>query len=171
MNKSNFDTAWKSSLRNKRYLILVLMMLTISFLVSGYKERICEDCEEAEARAKPIIDLVSNAEKIKFIQKHKFNGKGEGFREFVAKLSYKTYSKIISIDPVSESKIGNVRVNEIKITGLFWHDSFIFDFLDNLQNFSPGFLSIVSIDIDKFSKQISQKPTMKLEVVCKVFQK
>jgi len=171
MKKFDFAKAWKLLLKNKRYLVPVLVMLTISSLVSEYKERIFEDCEEAEAKAKPVIDLVSNAEKMKFIQKHKFNGTRINFTDFVAELSHKTYSKVTSIEPVSESKIGNVKVNEIRITGLFWHDSFIFDFIENIQNFSPGFLSIVSVDIDKFSKQISQKPIMKLEVVCRVFQK
>ena len=109
---------------------------------------------------------------MKFISNHKFNGDKIDFNEFINNLAAKTYANISSIEILEESKISDVIVKQFKITGLFWHDIFIFDFIEKLQDFSPGFLNILSIDINKFSNQISsQKPIMKLEVVCKVYQK
>lgn len=158
--------------QNKIYILSILMGLLISVPVSIYKNQQREECEALEYKVEPICKLVKDKKKLKFISAHKFAGEKVEFENFVDDLAQKYHSKIANIEIQDESKIANVNVQQIRITGFFWHDVFIFAFLEELQDFSPGFLNILSVDIDKFSKQISsQKPILKLEVVCKIYQK
>lgn len=156
---------------SKMFLVSFLAISVINLAASIYKIQKCDECIELESQAKPVEKISTDRPKLDFILRHKFKGRSQSFSEFVQAISHETYSQIASIDSLKEYVTGTVNVQEFRITGLFWHDLFIFDFLDKLQDFSPGFLNITSVEINKFSKQIAQKPIMKLEVICKVFQR
>lgn len=156
---------------NKIYTLSILAMLVISVFVSLYKYKAFATCEQLEVEMMPVLSLATNNEKLNFLKKHKFSGQNSDIKNFMRTVAKQTYSKISLIEKISEKKIGKINVTKFKITGLFWHDMFIFDFLDKIQNFSPGFLNIDNVEIDKITKTMGQKPTLKLELVCEIFQK
>lgn len=157
--------------RNKVYILSIIAMLLVSIFVSIYKTQSSDKCEQIKTELQPIMMLVSNHEKLKFIRKHKFGNTTPNIADFMHKTAKKNYAKILSIEKISEKKLGEIKVTKVKITGMFWHDMFIFDFLEQMQNFNPGFLNIEAINIDKLSKRVVYKPMLKLELVCEIFQK
>ena len=169
--KSNIIKITLLFLWNKIYLIPILVMLPFSIFSTVYKNQQFEEYEQTAERLRPALNLLSQQEKISFIKAHKFYGKNIDFNNFIYKIIRKTYSKMPSIRLINRSKIGCVDVFQTKVMALFWHDYFVFDFLEKLRTFTPGFLNIISVNIAKLSKRLSQSPTIKLEVICKVFQK
>ena len=158
-------------IKHKVHLLHVLAMLTVSFAVSVYKSHKLTKYTEFESEMQPLINISANSEKLHFIQKHNFKGKYLNFKDFVNKIAYENCAKISCFENISKTKIEKIDVKLIKLIGLFWHDIFIFNFLEEIQDFSPGFINIVSVEINKFSRQILHKPVLKLEAVCKIFQK
>lgn len=157
---------------HKRMAIIVVGMMVIASWISIHKNQRYAEYMEWQEKATPFVKLRSNPQKFDFILKHKFSKNGLDFKNFVQQIARQNYACIPIIDFSEEkSKIGQVNVSLAKITGFFWHDTFIFNFLDNLQDFSPGFLNITYVEIDKFTKQLGAKPILKLEVICKIFQK
>ncbi len=157
--------------RNKIYTSSILAMIIVSLSSSFYRSKEFARCEQTEMEMKPIISIATNNEKLSFIRNHKFAGQNSDIKNFMQTVAKKTYSKISLIEKISEKQIGKINATKLKITGLFWHDIFIFEFLDKIQNFAPGFLNIDAVEIDKIAKTIGQKPILKLELVCEIFQK
>lgn len=167
----NFSKSKDFLMKYKVRFLPILAMLIVSFIVSIYKSHRLTKCTEFEIEMQPLINISMNSEKLHFIQKHNFKGEYSNFKDFVNKIAYKNCAKISCFENISKANIEKIDVSLIKLIGLFWHDIFIFNFLEEIQDFSPGFVNIVSVEINKFSKQILHKPTLKLEVVCKIFQK
>lgn len=171
MNKIDFHKAKNLAKRYRFYYLPIVLMAVISGFVSHYKNVKFEDILEVEEKSIPIKELKSNNAKLEFISKHKFCGTSMDFENFIRNSEEKNYAKINQIKKLEESIHGQIKIRKFEIKGFFWHDSFIFNFLDEIQNFSPGFLKILSIDIDKFSRMIREKPIMKVEILCEIFQK
>ena len=156
---------------NKLYTFPTFCLTFVSFFISIYASNKQQQFLETELRYTPIINIMSNHNIFEFIKKHKFGHTKNDYTEFIKQISKEYFAKISSIEKISSTKIGNIEVLTVKIDMLFWHDSFIFNFLDKLQKYSPGFINILSIDINKFTKHVGNKPSLKLEVICKIFQK
>ncbi len=157
--------------RNKTYALSILAMLVVSVFASLYKSNEFSKYEQLEEEMTPIISISKDNETLNFIKNHKFSGQNSDIKNFMQTVAKKTYSKISLIEKVAEKKIDQINVTKFKITGLFWHDMFIFEFLDKIQSFAPGFLNIDHVEINKITKQIGQKPILKLELICEIFQK
>ena len=157
--------------RNKMYTFSILAMIGLSLFASMYKSKTFAKCEQIEVELKPLMSIATNHEKLDFIKNHKFSGQNSDIRNFLRTIAKKNYAKISLIEKISEKRIGKINVTRLKVTGLFWHDIFIFEFLEKIQSFAPGFLNIDAIEIDKITKNIGQKPILKLEMVCEIFQK
>ncbi len=171
MNKIDFYKNKEFVKRYKGYYLPIITMIFISIFISNYKNMKLEECIAIEAETYPIKKLESNKAKLEFISKHKFSGSSKDFENFIKELGQKNYAKIKQVNKLEDSVNGKIKITKFEIKGFFWHDSFIFNFIDEIQDFSPGFLKILSIDIDKFSKIITEKPIMKVEILCKIFQK
>lgn len=157
--------------RNKIYALSILSMLIVSVFASLYKSKEFAKFEQLEMEMSPIMSIATNNEKLSFIKNHKFSGQNANIKTFMHTVAKKTYAKISLIEKISEKKIDKINVTKFKITGLFWHDMFIFEFLDKIQSFAPGFLNIDNVEIDKITKKIGQKPILKVELICDVFQR
>jgi hypothetical protein len=146
-------------------------MLILSVLVSLYKGKKFVGMQELEKREADVKSIISNGEKLRFISEHGFGKANVSIESFTKDLGQKNFSEITKIYSVEESIIGTVKKTKLEIEGFFWHDLFIFEFLNEMQNFKPGFIKILSVEIDKFSKILIKKPALKVNVVCEVFQK
>ena len=156
---------------NKLYTFPTFCLTLVSFVISIYASKQQQQCLETELQYEPIISIFSDHDIYEFIKIHKFGNSKNDYTDFIKQISKEYFAKISSIEKIAVVKIGNIEVSKVKIDMLFWHDCFIFDFLDKLQKYSPGFINILSIDINKFTKHVGIKPSLKLEVICKIFQK
>jgi hypothetical protein len=152
-------------------LVGIVIAFAISNILSIYKEEKFSEYEDAKNISVLVQKLTNDDNKLQFALRHRFNGENKNFGQFVSQIATKNSSQISSIEYVDESIIGLIKQKKVVIHGLFWHDIFIFAFLDALKNFSPGFLKILSVDINKFAKVSLLKPVLKVNVVCELFQK
>ena len=157
--------------KNRVNIFLILIGIAVVVTANIYKNRKEEQYNQFKIEMTPIIGIASNKDKLNFIQRHSFSGKCADINKYIQRIFRETYANLTDIEKVSETKIGKISVHTIKISGIFWHDVFIFDFLDKIQNFSPGFVNIISININKLARKITHKPIIKLEMICKIFQK
>ncbi|MDR3224322.1 MAG: hypothetical protein LBT03_01920 [Holosporales bacterium] len=140
--------------------------------VCSYKDDKLVELETIQNYFATVDDLVRSPEKLKFISAHLLlEETNQSFDEFVTKIGQDNFAEIFSIEKKDEVIIGSLKKTKIKITGIFWHEDFIFEFLNSIYDFRPGFLKISQIDVDKFADISIEKPAMKLEAICEVFQK
>ncbi len=154
---------------NRSVFLIFISIFIIWNAVSLYKSDLFNKLQESELRTDPIKSF--DKETIKFISEHDFSSKKIKFRKFIENLADHNLAIITKVSKSDEIKTKAFRKIQYKIRGYFWHDKFIFKFIDELQNFHPGFLKLLNIDMDKFSKTNIFKPSIKLELICEIFQK
>lgn len=157
--------------KQKLFILLTAVVCVLSAVISSYKCHKLEQCQEMEMHAAPIQDLQLDDEKRNFILRHKFSGTKTNFREFVEAIAKQNYAKDVHISLLEDAVPAKVKICRYKIEGLFWHDRFIFNFLDGMQDFAPGFLEISHFEINRFARNVLHSPVLKLEVLCNVFQR
>jgi hypothetical protein len=157
----------------KHYLSLgiTLFLSIIDSLICSYKNEKFIEFEGLKEILAIAENLMKTPNKLRFISSHLFSGNNADLDEFVTKIGNDNFAKIISVEKGDESNVGTIKKREVTIKGVFWHESFIFKFLKNIQEFKPGFLRIASVDINKFAKVSLSKPVMKVEVSCDIYQK
>lgn len=157
-------------IKTNSYMFLVfILILIISVSVSVYKSSLFNKLQDSELIVKPIMSF--DKKTIKFISEHNFSDENISFHKFVKNLAEHNFAIITDISRYNKSRIDNFQKTKYKIRGYFWHDKFAFKFIEELQNYHPGFLKLLDIDIDKFSKVNEFKPFIKLEILCEIFQK
>lgn len=170
MTKLKCNKIIANLIKTNRFIFLIFILTVVVWIVIFlYKSELFDSLQESELLAEPIKSL--NQEEIKFISKHDFSDKKIMFQKFVDNLANHNFAIITTVLKSGEIKTRDFRKIEYKIKGYFWHDKFVFKFIDELQGFHPGFLKLLNIDVDKFSKANAFKPSIKLELVCEIFQK
>jgi hypothetical protein len=149
----------------------IMIAFAISNILSSYKEKKLFEYERAENTATLIQKFTTDDDKLQFALRHRFNSENRSFEQFVSQAAAKNFAQMSSIEYADESVIGLVKRRKAVVHGLFWHDIFVFTFLDTLMDFSPGFLKILSVDISKFAEMSPLKPVLKVDIVCELFQK
>ncbi len=154
---------------NSSVFLIFISMFIIWNAISLYKSDLFNKLQESELLIEPIKSF--DKETIKFISEHDFSNKKIKFRKFIENLADHNLGIITKVSKSDEIKTDAFRKIQYKIRGYFWHDKFVFKFIDELQNFHPGFLKLLNIDMDKFSKINIFKPSIKLELICEIFQR
>ena len=154
---------------NSSVFLIFISMFIIWNVVAIYKSDLFNKLQESELLIEPIKSF--DKETIKFISQHDFSNKKINFRKFIENLADHNFAIITKVLKSNEIKTDTFRKTQYKIKGYFWHDKFVFKFIDEVQNFHPEFLKLLNIDIDKFSKANVFKPSIKLELICEIFQK
>ncbi|MDR0942678.1 MAG: hypothetical protein LBM19_03660 [Holosporales bacterium] len=160
-------------LLKKHYLplVIILLLFVVDYALCLHKNKKLVEFENVKGKLAFAEDLLKTPHKLKFISSHLFSGDNVDFDEFVVKTANDNFAEITSIEKAEETDINSIKKSEASIKGIFWHESFIFDFLKNIQEFKPGFLKITSVAIGKFGKVSPNKPAMKIEVACEIYQK
>ena len=170
MIKLKYSRVISNLIRTNRLIFVIFISTMVMWsVISLYKSELFNNLQESELLAEPIKSF--NLEEIKFISKHDFSNKKITFQKFIDNLANHNFAIITTILKSGEIKTRDFRKIEYRIRGYFWHDKFVFKFIDELQDFHPGFLKLLNIDVDKFSKANAFKPSIKLEIVCEIFQK
>lgn len=167
------DKNWKIIFKREYlfWLIGLIIFLVISNFVDSIKDEKNLKLCEIQRKEDLVNNLKKDESKIKFISKHLFTGNQLDYHQFLKDIALQNKAKIISIDEKEIKSIGSINKKTISVTGIFWHDKFVFDFLNDIQNFHPGFARVVLVDIDKFAKISLSKPVIKVEILCEIFQK
>jgi hypothetical protein len=154
--------------------LLLLFSFVFSILSNLIKDTIDKKTVEYDSLQKTlnvINDLNKNPEKANFILDHLFIGKANNFEDFINKAASNNNGKIISCINIETSLDAGLKKETMIIVGIFWHDAFVFDFLDEITKFNPGFINISKIEIEKIGEVSLDKPVIKVLIKCKIFQK
>jgi hypothetical protein len=156
---------------NSVILFATIFIIFINCLMSSYKNEKFTELQCIRDTKTVIKKLSISAPQKKHLANHLFSDKDLNFEDFITKIGKESLAKISSIEPIEESVIGTIKTKKFAITGVFWHELFIFEFLDKLQKLSPSFSKILSIEINKFAKIAYIKPIIKVDIICITYQK
>lgn len=154
---------------NYSYFLAFMIMVIISISVSCYKSVLFDKLQETELKIAPFNSISKKQEA--FILKHAFSKDGINFKRFITELGGKNFATVTNISKLDTINLHKLKKTKYSIVLFFWHDKFIFQFLEGLQDLRPGFLKLLNIKISKVSKVNEFKPFLKLEVLCEIFQK
>jgi hypothetical protein len=156
---------------NLRLLIAICLVFILERLATFYKELKLEEFNVI-CNAKTIATkLAATTLKKHELLNHICSGNNISLSDYVAKIGKETVAAIKSIKNISEENGEKITTKKFVIIGVFWHESLIFEFLNKLREFSPGFLKILKIDINKFAVITAVKPTLKVEITCITYQR
>ena len=164
-----------NSLKNvepKKYVIFCLVLLAFfvtSFFLQSYKNSLKEEFEVISDSVEYVVDLKNNPHKLNFIKNHSFSGKKQNFKDFISTISNKLYSKINSFSEKDNEYAQGIHKKTIKIDLLFLHDSFVFQLIDQIKKFSPGFVYIKSFSITKIENVSKKEYPFIVEIICEQF--
>ncbi|MDR2667404.1 MAG: hypothetical protein LBB34_04845 [Holosporales bacterium] len=153
------------------HLVGIIVAFVISNTLSSYEEKKLSEYENAENMVVLTRNFTNNKCKLQFALQHRFNGESRNFEQFISQAIAENFAQISSIEYVGEPVSSLIKRQKTIVHGIFWHDMFIFTFLNTLMSFSPGFLRILSVDICKFAEMSLLKPVLKVDIVCELFQK
>jgi hypothetical protein len=119
-----------------------------------------------------VDNLKKNPKKHEFISKHLFaDSNGADFEDFVNDAIAKNNGKMMSYKPDAEVNVGLIKKRSVTIVGLFWHDSFVFDFMNDIDLFRPGFARVVAMELEKAGEISLTAPVIEASIKCEIFQK
>ncbi len=155
---------------NRLYILTIFICIVIIYILSC----ISSDIENEQKRINPTFQyarmLNNDKNRMHFIKSHLFNKNKQDFEKFIKK-----HAKNLKID-INEFNIehekeytSNVYIQKIRINLSAWHDISIFQILDSIENFSPGFISITNVAINRISNINNKTKSLNAEVVCDLF--
>lgn len=153
-----------------KYLIIIFVLFLTNIVLS-----IIKDNNELEA-----IEINNNYNTIKqlnsdeFILKHLFKedkNNTKNFIEYIKKYLKNNHCEIINIKTINSENLHNIKVDTIEFDLTFPHDKFIFELLEIIQNYSPGFVKIIDIYIKKDEIFNLNKNNLKTKILCSIYTK
>ncbi len=151
--------------------VVVLLSLVVSSFIGMFKDDLFVKYNLIRDKALSIKNVMSNQSRIQFVNLHHFYGDQVDFNAFIKKTSDRDHARILEIKQIEDECVDKIRKQTYEISEIFWHDSFVFDFLDAIQDFNPGFANIKLVEITKCGRASKHKPAIKVRIVCDIFQK
>jgi hypothetical protein len=148
---------------------LSIFWFAISSIIENNKSEKLLLAQSIDKTSNMAKKLLSNKHILEFVKKHLFRKETRDFKEFVAGISNGYFAQDLEVSQGDQIELGQLVKTTYRIVGMFWHDSFIFKFIEGLKDFSPGFVRILSLEIDKFAKISSLKPVIKMETKCEIY--
>lgn len=150
-----------------RFLIITICLILENFIAS-YREQRIISYTSIEKTINFMNNLKKDTNKLKFISDHLFTSNKVNFEDFIKSMLQKQMAQVLSINK-DESDIGPIIKDTFVIRALFWHDAYIFDFIDDIRSFNSGFARILELNIAKIATVSSKQPVMETEITCEVF--
>ncbi|GHT88790.1 hypothetical protein FACS1894113_2020 [Alphaproteobacteria bacterium] len=113
--------------------------------------------------------ILQNKKFLEFIRRHLFKNPKINFDEFIDDIYRKHLGTNLEIKELETVHLGNIKKVIYIVSAVFWHDKFVFDFMKSLDNYSSGFIKITDIKIDRISKNLTLKPSIKTVLTCETF--
>jgi hypothetical protein len=153
---------------NALRLLTIAVCLILESFIASYREQQILSYTSIEKTMHFMDELKKDSNKLKFISDHLFTLNKVNFEDFVKNITRKQMVQILSINK-DEINIGSITKDTFVIRALFWHDAYIFDFLDDIYSFNSGFARILELNIAKIAAVSNKKPVMEAEIKCEVF--
>jgi hypothetical protein len=153
-----------------------LLLSTIVYIASDFIEEKIKIAETEYCFMQKYTDFVNNLKKdpnnLKFISEHLFAKCDADFGKFVNEAIIKNKGEMISFQKGSKTSFAGAIAKETAIiAGIFWHDYFIFDFVNSIESFNPGFAKVVAIEIERIGDVNPSRPIIRALIQCEIFQK
>jgi hypothetical protein len=150
-----------------RFLVIVICLILENLVVS-YKDKRILSYSSTEKTLCFINELKKDTNKLKFISNHLFTTNRINFEDFIKSAMQKRMTQILSIDK-NELDMSPIVKDTFVIRALFWHDAYVFDFIDDIYSFSSGFARILELNIIKIAAVSNNNPVIEAEITCEVF--
>ncbi|MBR1944402.1 MAG: hypothetical protein IJ848_02915 [Alphaproteobacteria bacterium] len=167
INISNLFTNNKTFIK---YLISILILIIINLVLSFIKD----STEDEMIIINNKYDKIKQLNNDEFVLNHLFEGDTnniKNFIDYVTKYLINNHSEIISIKTIDNTKLNDITVETIQFELTFIHDKFIFELLELIQNYSPGFVRITDVYIEKNEKFNINQNNLKVNMLCVVYTK
>lgn len=166
---------FKPFIKSLKLELLILGSLVLSSsLTCRFKESLDEDLAFLASDFSFVSSLQKDKRKLNFIASHSFKTSEQSpdqFTAFIKEESSKVFMKLSKFNLIATESESSFKKNIYEIELLAWHDSFIFSLIDQLYSFSPGFVSIEKIHIERISNINEQTPSLKVGILCTLFYK
>ncbi|MDR1488543.1 MAG: hypothetical protein LBI26_02285 [Holosporales bacterium] len=119
-----------------------------------------------------VTKLKSNQYRLEFVKKHGLSDSQkspEKFQEFIAKSVKKNKMKVVNLSETEENVEVNLYKNIYEMEIVAWHDEHIFAFINDLYEFSPGFVQINELNISRISNINTKSHAIKMELLCCIY--
>ena len=172
MDRATLEKALKTiNLKNLIAPFMLLLSLVItSCFVDEEKRSKTIDLNSVKNSTNFAKELMKDNVKLNFITDHLFKGEHQDFRKYISNVAEENHVKIMNISCGETTDLNSIEKLSAKIEGVCWHDFSVFELIESIQDFSPGFVKITSINIDKFAKISTSQPAIKTEISCEIFQ-
>ena len=181
-----FKNLQKIKLKYIIFVLLILFLIVLNYNLNIYKNTLQLKYYHLDNQVNWAQKLTK--EEINFIKQHKFqnNYNSKQFIEFINLHIKKLFGTIKNIKVIKDSSINdnsinnnsindenpinNIKIKSLEINLRFWHDKFIFDFLNIISKYNPGFSRITNVQIKK-SGNFLKEPGLKVKILCDLYYK
>ena len=169
-NLSNISSLLINNKQLIKYLIIIFVLFLTNIVLSIIKDNNELESIEINNKYNTIKQLIND----EFILKHLFKedkNNTKNFIEYIKKYLKSNHCEIINIETVNSENLYNIKVDTIEFDLTFAHDKFIFELLEIIQNYSPGFVKIIDIYIKKDEIFNLNKNNLKTKILCSIYTK
>ncbi|MBQ9440879.1 MAG: hypothetical protein IJU54_00520, partial [Alphaproteobacteria bacterium] len=134
-----------------KYLLIIFILAMANIILTNIKDN--NELELIEINNK--YNILKKLNEDKFISKHSFKedkNNTNNFINYIKEYLKNNHGEVISIKNIENKNIESIKVKIIEFLLTFPHDKFIFELLERIQNYSPGFVRITDIYIEKDEK-------------------
>jgi hypothetical protein len=162
-------------IKDFRVLLTIICLSLIVFpFIQNYKNDLDFFNTKIKLKAEYIKALKPN--QIKFMKNHFFTNSTnvpEKFKKMMEEIANSCRMQILNFKKKNCLTTENNFINVIEYTIeiLSWHDCYIFETLNKIQNFAPGFIKLKKIVISKVSNINLQSPSIKGLLICDLYYK
>lgn len=153
-----------------KYLIIILILF-INNLICIF---IIDNMEGKLTVINDQYNKIKQLNNNKFILKHLFKedkNNIKNFKNYVKESLKNNRSEVININTIDSKQLYNITVETIQFDLTFIHDKFIFELLELIQNYSPGFVRVTDVYIEKTNKFNINQNNLNVRILCEIYTK
>ena len=153
-----------------KYLLVIFVLVMANIIFTNIKDN--NELELIEINNK--YNILKKLNEDKFVLKHSFKedkNNTNNFINYIKEYLKNNHCGVISIKNIENKNIENIKVETIEFHLTFPHDKFIFELLELIQNYSPGFVRITDIYVEKDEKFDINKNNLKVKMLCNLYNK
>ena len=152
------------------FFLAVVSLIVMSSLIEAEKENRMAELEALKKSSNFAGELLKNKSKLSFISRHLFKRSANSFETYLKKVLEENHIRLVKVSHKETIDLKDVKKTKIIIEGVVWHDSSVFKLIDYLNCFSPGFVRISKVGIEKTDEISTFNPTIRMEIICELFQ-
>lgn len=149
--------------------ILAISLGIVLAVLKHHKLELSESLLNLNQTVSKIQKLSTNKEFYDFAANHLFRKDKVNFKKFLKSCAKECFINISNVSCGDSVLAGKVKKTTYEIDGFAWHDSCVFQLIQKISDFSPGFAKIFSVSIEQFAEINNQKPVFKMRTLCDLY--